>query len=149
MNTNELICAANNINAPSLASAQEYAEKRLMLVEHMNTYMSNRPDIFVLIGGKDNVSMMEDNHTNHAKFMMALFKHYSGETLIKTVQWVLSAYPAHGFKFSYWSAQLNGWLKVLKENMSETCFNDISPIYDFLIVNMAMITDAMQEPTIS
>lgn len=145
MDTEALISAANTITAPALKSAQEYAEKRLVIVDKMNTYMNARHDVLTLIGGEANLAMMEDNHTNHAKFMMSLFKHYNGETLIKTVQWVFSAYPAHGFKFSYWSAQFNGWLKILQETLSEAAFKDIAPIYDFLIVHIALIADAMRE----
>jgi hypothetical protein len=42
--------------------------------------------------------------------MVSLFGDYHPEVLVETVLWVFRAYRSHGFKLTYWPAQLDMWV---------------------------------------
>ena len=82
----------------------EYQGKQEQLVAEINQRMLARDDIATLVG-LDNLVMMQDNHNNHACFMVSLLQIYVPEVLVDTVLWVFKAYRSHGFHNLYWSAQ--------------------------------------------
>ncbi|WP_035243993.1 hypothetical protein [Desulfonatronovibrio hydrogenovorans] len=137
MNRQELIERAARITPPSIKSASEYGEKSQIMAAELNMIMSARPDLDSLIG-KNNRDMMEDNHRNHARFISSLILDYRPDVLVDTVIWVFRAYRAHGFKLTYWPAQLDIWVNVLKKHLSQDAYQEIYPIYDFMIVNQAL-----------
>jgi len=69
--------------------------------------------------------------------------------LVETVLWVYRAYRSHGFRLTYWPAQLNAWMVVLKAQLSEDTFREIHPLYNWFIVNQAAfvrLTDDEVDP---
>ena len=69
--------------------------------------------------------MTEDNNRNFSRFMESVFNHYQAEVLVETVLWVFRAYRSHGFQTTYWPANLNTWIEILKKEMSEKAFEAI------------------------
>lgn len=113
----------------------EYLNKSEILVAKMNAVMLSRTDINSLIG-EDNLSMMKDNHANHARFIASVLLHRNDTVLIETVLWVFTAYRSHGFTTNYWAAQLNTWIAVIKEELSAESFREIYPYYEWMLVNI-------------
>lgn len=113
----------------------EYLNKSEILVAKMNAVMLSRTDINSLIG-EDNLSMMKDNHANHARFIASVLLHRNDTVLIETVLWVFTAYRSHGFTTNYWAAQLNTWIAVIKEDLSAESFREIYPYYEWMLVNI-------------
>jgi hypothetical protein len=106
--------------------------------------MLARPDLEELIG-PGNAAMMQDNHHNHSRFVESILRHPNPEVLVDTVLWVYRAYRSHGFRLTYWPAQLNAWVEVIKRELSEETFRAIYPLYNWFIVNQAAfvkLTDA-------
>lgn len=134
MNKAELIVTAEAIPVPAAEVAAEYAAKREALVARINAIMLARSDLDSLVG-PDNHAMMTDNHANHARFVAAILARMDSVQLVDTVLWVFGAYRAHGFKNTYWSAQLNTWVQVLREDLSPETFAGVYPLYDWFIVN--------------
>lgn len=64
------------------------------------------------------------------------------QTLVDTVLWVFRAYMSRGFSPNYWVAQINTWIYLLKENVSEKAFLEILSIYDWFLVNIPHFTMA-------
>jgi hypothetical protein len=114
---------------------KEYAEKRENLVTLMNQKMQSRADIKELVG-EDNIELMKDNHANHARFLESLFCEYSADVFTETVLWVFKSYSSRGFSSLYWSAQLNTWVELYKEELTKECFAAIYPYYNWMIVNI-------------
>lgn len=134
MTRNELIAKAHALPRPSAEAAREYAAKGEYLATELNRIMAAREDLPALIG-PGNQAMMEDNHRNHARFVASLLHDFQPEVLVDTVLWVLRAYRAHGFQLTYWPAQLNVWMDVLKHTLTPQALEAVVPIYLFMLVH--------------
>ncbi|MFP4025122.1 MAG: hypothetical protein ACLFVR_11420 [Thiohalospira sp.] len=130
-----LIKTAKYLKPVSNPCYSEYYDKKEKLVKLMNDRMLNRPDINELVG-ENNLDMMKDNHANHARFMASVFKSFNPEVLVDTVLWVFRAYLSRNFHLNYWAAQLNTWIEILREELSDQTFSEIYPIYEWMQVNI-------------
>lgn len=131
-----LLETAEQLIQPSQKSAMEYEQKSEQIAAEMNSIMSERKDLEKLIG-KNNQAMMEDNHRNHARFLSSVFNSYNPQVLVETVLWVFRAYRSHGFQLTYWPAQLDLWVKLLKKNLNPEAFVEIYPFYNWMLINQA------------
>lgn len=134
MTKEDLIRTASGLKQPSEKAAKEFFEKKELLAEEMNRIMASRKDLNALIGN-ENLSMMEENHRNHARFISSVFLHYVPEVLVETVLWVFRAYRSHGFNLTYWPAQLDQWVEIFKTHISKETFDEIYPFYNWMIIN--------------
>ena len=129
-----LIQSASNLKQPGSEALQEFEQKQDAMLAVINDRFKNRPDLDHLIG-EGNLEMMMNNHHNHLRFMVSLFGSYSPDVLVETVLWVFRAYRTHGFRLAYWPAQLDVWVEIMKESLSEKCFRELYPFYQWMIVN--------------
>jgi hypothetical protein len=143
MSKEELLASACLLAQPSKQVAEEYSRKSEHLAAEMNRIMGGRPDIEYMVGG--NRAMMEDNHRNHARFIESLFFAHNPSVLVDTVLWVFRAYRSHGFQLTYWPAQLDTWVEVLRKELSPEAMEGIYPFYRWMIVNQpsfALLSDS-------
>ena len=126
--------AATLVQPPESATA-EFARKREELAARGNQTMAAREDLEKLVG-KGNRQMAEDNNRNFARFMESMFTAYEPEVLVNTVLWVFRAYQAHGFHTTYWAANLNVWVDMLKNDLSGEASEAVYPFYNWIIVNI-------------
>jgi len=145
MEKSKLIKSADKITKVSEASLKEYMDKSEMLIAKMNQVMLERKDILEVIGGEKNITMMKDNHCNHSRFIISILQTPDSETLVDTVLWVFRAYMSRGFSSNYLSAQINTWIEILKENISENAYSEILSIYNWFSVNIPNFTIAADE----
>ena len=129
-----LLESAQLLAQPPEWAADEYSSVKEKIAAEINDIMSGRKDLDSLIGS-GNLEMMCDNHRNHARFMESLFRNYRSEVFVETVLWVFRAYRSHGFKLTYWPAQLDMWVAVLKKNISSESYEHIYPFYKWMIIN--------------
>lgn len=132
-----LISTAAKLPDFSKNTCNEYEVQMEIVVAKMNDLMLKREDIKSLIG-PENIEMMKDNHSNHARFILSYINNPAHEVLVDTVLWVFRAYRTHGFSSNYWSAQLNNWTKVLEKELSEETFSEIIPLYNWMIINIPL-----------
>jgi hypothetical protein len=143
MKKEDLLKSAANLKQPSKETLAEFTSKADSMTTIINNRLSQRNDIVQLIG-EGNVDMMYDNHRNHMRFMISLFNDYNPVVFTETVLWVFRAYRSHGFKLTYWPAQLDNWVDIFRKELSQECFNQIYPFYNWMIVNnplFAIISD--------
>lgn len=140
MNKEQLLISAQNLLNVSPQTIEEYSSKRETLTAGLNKRLEARDDLIALVG-VGNESMMKDNHSNHSRFVEAMLNEYNSEVLVDTVLWVFRAYRSHGFKLTYWSAQLNGWMTLLKAEMSAQSYLEIEPLYRWFIVNQSSFVE--------
>jgi len=135
MTKEELLKSARKLEQPSKEAAGEFTGKvdrvALGVIERMNS----RPDLDKLIGD-NNRSMMEDNTRNFTRFMESCFYEYKPDVLVETVLWAVRTYRAHGFLQAYWPANLNTFIEVIRETLSEPAFREITPFYKWITVNI-------------
>lgn len=139
MTKDRLIDTAKAIPAASPEAAAQYERNRDRLVAEVNRRMEARPDLDGLVG-RDNLDMMRDNHANHARFVRTILNDFDPQVLVETVLWVFRAYRSRGFSDSYWAAQLNVWIAVMKETLSPEAFEGIYPLYDWFVVHIPAFT---------
>ncbi len=143
MTRDELLASAQALPPFSAAAAAEYDDQREAMVAEVNRLLLARPDLEQLVGA-GNLAMMRDNHDNHARFVESLLRQYNPEVLVETVLWVFRAYRSHDFRLTYWPAQLNAWVEVLKRRLSPESYAAIYPLYHWFIVHIptfAALTD--------
>jgi hypothetical protein len=134
MEKDELLKTAALLKQPSVEASAEFSKKSDAMVELLNQRFSQRTDIDQLIG-VGNTEMMFENHRNHLRFMRSLFNEYNPVAFMETVLWVFRAYRSHGFKLTYWPAQLDNWVEIFKSQLSPACFEEIYPFYHWMIIN--------------
>jgi len=134
MKKEELLKSASKLKQPSEKAIAEFSAKAEVMTTMLNDRLSRRNDIVQLIG-EGNLDMMYDNHRNHVRFMISLFNEYNPVVFTETVLWVFRAYRSHGFKLTYWPAQLDNWVDIFKIELSQECLEQIYPFYDWMIVN--------------
>ena len=144
MTKSDLLKSAQEIIQPEKEMANEYSSKRDLLVELMNKKMIERHDLKDMVG-ENNIDMMKDNHANHARFLESLFYEFNPEVLVDTVLWVFRAYRSRNFSSTYWAAQLNSWLEIYKENLSDNCFNSVYPYYNWMQINIPVINSLAEQ----
>lgn len=134
-----LLKTARQLVQPSPEASREFSAICGELAERGSVTLFRRKDLDRLIG-ETNRDMAEDNNRNFARFMDALFDAYSPEIFVDTVLWVFRAYRSHGFQTTYWAANINIWADMLKKELTTEGFAQISPFYDWLIVNIPVFT---------
>ncbi|MBU1369900.1 MAG: hypothetical protein KJ578_10045 [Bacteroidetes bacterium] len=134
MEKKDLIETASLLTKPSDEASADYVSKGNKMVNMLNEKLSQRSDINHLIGER-NLDMMFDNHQNHLRFMSSMFKDYNPVVFAETVLWVFRAYRSHGFKQTYWPAQLNNWVEIMKTELKPASFDEVYPFYHWMIVN--------------
>ena len=135
MNQEYLLQTAARLRQPNAAAAAEFEAHRETLAEELNRRMTARPDLDRLIG-IGNLPMMQDNSRNFCRFMSTLFQGYEPAVLVQTALWVFRAYRAHGFQTTYWPANLDTFVLLLRERVSPATFQELAPFFDWLIVNI-------------
>lgn len=144
MTKSDLLKSAQELNQVGQGMTDEYSSKRDLLVNLMNAQMLERLDIKEMVGA-DNEDMMKDNHANHARFLESIFLNHNPEVLLDTVLWVFRAYRSRNFSSTYWSAQLNTWLEIYKENLSDDCYQSIYPYYNWMLINIPFFNDLAEQ----
>ncbi len=144
MEYDHLMESANKLVQPSAESAEEYSQKKHLLLSEINTILSSREDLDELIGA-GNENMMRDNHHNHLQFMESVFTVTKPKILVETVIWVFKAYRSRGFQSTYWAAQLSTWNTILQRHLTSESLKEIWPFYQWMIVNTPLFTKLSEE----
>lgn len=144
MDRDDLNKTAEKLQQVSEKSVREFSSKRDALVVLMNRKMESRPDLPDLIG-TGNVDMMKDNHANHARFLESIFNRHSPEMLVDTVLWVFRAYRSRNFRATYWTAQLDTWIDICKNELTPECFQEIYPYYNWMQIHIPTFNRLAEE----
>ncbi len=143
----QLLSSTGELMQPSPEAAVAFTRKRDQLAARGNQILAARPDLDRMVG-PGNRQMAEDNNRNFSRFMESMFNHYQPEVLVKTALWVFRAYRSHGFQTTYWAANLNIWMNMLQEDLSQEHYRELAPFYNWFIINIPLFT-AMSEETVS
>ncbi|MFP4040416.1 MAG: hypothetical protein ACLFS7_07730 [Desulfosudaceae bacterium] len=140
----KLFDTASELSPPSDSAIEDFAKKHEQLAGMGNQIMAKRVDLDKLVG-KGNQEMAEDNNRNFARFMLSIFTDFNPKVLVETVLWVFRAYRAHGFQTTYWAANLNIWVDLIRQELSESSYKEIYPFYNWLIVNIPVFVKLSDE----
>ncbi len=144
MNHEHLRQSASQLRQPKTEAAAEFSNLRDALADELNRRMSARSDLEKLIG-PGNLPMMQDNSRNFCRFMSTLFLAYEPEVLTQTVLWVFRAYRSHGFNTTYWPANIDTFIEILRERTTPETFREVYPFFEWLIVNIPIFVKISDE----
>jgi hypothetical protein len=68
--------------------------------------------------------------------MSTMFRGYEPDVLVETALWVFRAYRAHGFQTTYWPANLDTFVEIMRERLTLPTFQALYPHVQWLIVNI-------------
>lgn len=143
----KLLKTADELRPPDRDSIQAFERQWEKIAATGTRILMERPDLEKLVG-KGNEKMAEDNNRNFPRFMLSLFSDYHPAVFVDTVLWVFRAYRSHGFHTTYWAANLNIWVDLLRKELPPDAFEQIYPLYHWLIVHIPVFT-ALTDPDVS
>lgn len=130
------------------AAAQTYRQIAPALVEAVNQQLTNDPEIPALLGGNP-LTLMYQNHENHARFLADVFSYQQLELLVRTVPWVYHAYHAHGFSYDYFPRALSAWRSTIAELLPADQQREILAVYRWLLDNHTQMVAYSQTPEVT
>jgi hypothetical protein len=142
-----LLKSAGELSPPDSDAVQAFEQQWEKIAATGTRMLMERPDLEKLVG-KGNEKMAEDNNRNFPRFMLSLFSEYQPAVFVDTVLWVFRAYRSHGFHTTYWAANLNIWVDLLKKELPMSAFEQIYPFYHWLIIHIPSFT-ALTDPDVS
>jgi hypothetical protein len=148
MNREQVIGSAQKLLPPSAEATADFAAKQDAVAAELSRRMLARPDLERLIGA-DNQAMLENNSRNMLRFMASLFRAFEPLVLTETALWAFTSYRAHGFRVSYWPANLDTTVEILKEELSADSFAGVYPSFEWLITSIPAFTQLSEEALIS
>ena len=131
MTSRERLESARKLPEITPEAASAYANLGEAMAATVSARMLAHGDIQHLVG-PNNLGMMLESHREHARFISALLADFDPGALVRTVSWVLDTYRAHGFHPRYWALQVEAWMVVLGEHLSEGPRSQIMPLYRWL-----------------
>ncbi len=137
MDKKDLIASAGQLGPFDTTTAEAYTTASQRMIARVNEKMLSRPDIDELIG-KSGRDMMCDNHANHARFIASILENHNPEVLVETILWVFRAYRSRGFASTYWAAQLNMWIDIIREELPGEAYRQVLPLYEWMQVNIPL-----------
>lgn len=131
---------AAKINPVPFSSAVAYSENQDQLVTEVNTILTGSSDVKKLIGQKP-LSVMYDNHKNHAAFMSNVFKLNDFELMSKVIIWVYKTYHVQGFSYDYFPAAMKSWIEALGKHLDPSKTGPLVEVYQWIIQNHEQIIE--------
>ncbi len=141
--TEELIKEAKEKLIVSPEAAEDYKEKRDLMLDFVNQEMSKRPDIIKLIGGNP-FQMMYDSHRNHINFMINVFNYSLFEMLVRIVPLVYRSYHNHDFSYDYFPVELETWKEAVNKFLQTDSAKQINKTYDWMIEKHQIMIEISQ-----
>jgi len=141
-----IIRSAENITSVPFSAAQQYSENKEKLVAEVNQTLTSNPEIYDLIGHNP-LSVLYDNHTNHASFMSNVFKFNDFHLMARVILWVYRVYSNHNFSYHYFPVAMEAWIKAIRNNLDSNKAEPIINVYHWIINNHEQIIEASKEIT--
>lgn len=132
MNLNRLIEEARTLRPVPIGVCEVYQKNAAEMVALVDKRMSEFDGIRDLIGNNP-LTMMLANHRHHLSFMTTVFSINHFELLVKTVVWVYRAYHSHGFKYCYFTFELNAWIEAVNSISAAVSMKPVVDVYRWLI----------------
>ncbi len=141
-----LIGSTKKLPPVPLSAAENYIAKKDLLVGDVNRALTEHPNLKILIGSNP-LTVLYDNHNNHALFMGNVFKLNDFTFMARVIFWVYRTYNQRGFSFDYFPAALNAWVEAIKKHIEPEQAKHLINIYRWMIDNHEEIIQASEKVT--
>lgn len=117
---------------PATAAAA-YESAQEVLTRHVDKLILQHPEIERLLGGNP-TELLENNHRNHAGFILEVMKLNDFELLARTLPWVYSTYHNQGIDFDYFQIELRAWSDAIKSEIDGSLASPLIQLYEWMIL---------------
>jgi MerR family transcriptional regulator, light-induced transcriptional regulator len=138
---NQILKKAARIEPVNYSAALEYSEQANLIKGDVDKALTARSDLRTLIGQRP-LSVMYENHDNHAAFMGNVFKLNDYELMSRVILWVYHAYHTQGFSYDYFPLAMKEWVKAVEKHLEPSKVEPISAVYRWIIDNHELFIDA-------
>lgn len=137
----DILRKAKTISEIPFSAAVEYSENQDRLVDEVNKALTTHTDIMQLTGQKP-LSVMYDNHKNHAAFMSNVFKLNDFELMSRVVIWVYHTYHVQGFAYDYFPIAMQAWIDAVEKHLDPAKKEPLLAVYRWIIENHEALIEA-------
>ncbi|MCA1796713.1 MAG: cobalamin B12-binding domain-containing protein [Geobacteraceae bacterium] len=148
-NIDTLISEAQQLPQIPVAAINAYHQHIPEMCAAVDYALSERPDIYTLIGNNP-LEVMYENHKHHAAFMTSVFSSCNYELLARTLPWVYQVYSSKKFLFDYFPLELRAWIMAVQDALSPEAAEKICAVYTWMlqqhdkVVKLACSADAQE-----
>lgn len=146
MPRDQLILSAQEIEQPSEQTAAALDRIAEICAAALTAYMLEQKNWAELIG-PGNLEVMEANHLAHFRYMASIAHLFDATSFVETVLWVFRTYRARGFQVAYWQNMLPKSKRILKQLCEPAVYDQIRPIYDWLITHIPSFKELSESDT--
>jgi MerR family transcriptional regulator, light-induced transcriptional regulator len=139
--SDEILHNAKSIVAVPFSAAADYSENQDRLVDEVNKALTDRTDVKRLIGQKP-LSVMYDNHKNHAAFMSNVFKLKDYVLMSRVIIWVYHTYHVQGFAYDYFPVAMQAWIDAVEKHLDPSKTEPLLSVYRWIIANHELLIEA-------
>jgi methanogenic corrinoid protein MtbC1 len=140
----DILKMAEEIKAVSPAAALDYDTHKESIIDEVNRLITADPSVKGLIG-QNPLSVMYDNHANHAIFMSNVFLLNDYQLMIRVITWVYRSYTARGFSVEYFPATLKTWITVIGKALKPASASQITAVYKWIIDRHNLFKEASEK----
>lgn len=112
-------------------AAVAYSQNLSRMVDTVNTTMQEYERLTDLIGPNP-IEVMYDNHSNHAKSMLAQFRFHGARTLVGTLILMYRTYIERGFAPDYFLVELDAWMQAIDQYLDAHSAQSIKRVYQLM-----------------
>lgn len=126
------------------SSITAYMNKGSFLLDTVNESLKKHASIIELLGDNP-ISLMENNHLNHYKFMLNIIEYKQLDLLISTLPWVYHTYAKKGVSYDYFIIELNTWIEAITKHINQEDQAHLIKVYELMISWHDSIIEASKE----
>jgi len=128
----QLIASTATLNKIPSTSAKSYEAAQERMIHSVNRAVLQHPDIDSLLG-ENSADLVDNNHLNHASFMLEVLVRNDFELLVRTLPWVYRAYHNQGVDFDYFPLELRAWVAAIEQELTDCETAPIVELYQWML----------------
>lgn len=132
MNEAELIAEAGKLGSIPEQAARDYRSKIITMIEEVDERILDRADVDRITGGNP-VSVIRNNHENHAHFITNVLLFDDFTLLVRTLPWVYRAYRSRGFSDDYFPSVVSAYKEAVERHLGGSTAPVVSSIYQWMM----------------
>ncbi|MGD8114054.1 MAG: cobalamin B12-binding domain-containing protein [Sphaerochaetaceae bacterium] len=116
------------VSEQAVSEYENSLKKLLAMVDKGMTLLINDKDLI----GTNPLSVMYDNHHNHAKLLLTVLTFNDFNMLENILPWVIRNYSIKGFTEEYFSQVLSQWQNAITKYLTAPSAGEILPVYRWM-----------------
>lgn len=122
---------AQALESVDSSAVRAYSQNLSRMLEAVNTTMQQHPQLTDLIGPNP-IQVIYDNHSNHARLMLAQFRFHGARTLVGALIWMYRTLIQRGVAPDYFLVALDVWMQTIDQHLDRHSARSIKSVYQLM-----------------